>query len=196
MREQSDTDSPSKPVEPSVLEASSNVETAIVYCEGQFGALDGKTANGLVRHSEKYKIVSVIDSGNASLDSGVVLDGLPNNIPICNDLADAISKTGTLPDYFIFGLAPASGMLSKHERRIIFEAIELGMNIVNGLHEFLNDDPEFAAASAANNVIILDIRKPRKTSESSAGGSLRSPVLGSQFWEPTARLVNAQLRRY
>ena len=35
------------------------------------------------------------------------------------------------------------------------------MNIVSGLHEFLNDDPEFAAASAANNVEILDVRKPR-----------------------------------
>lgn len=27
--------------------------TAIVYCEGQFGEQDGKTANGLVRHSER-----------------------------------------------------------------------------------------------------------------------------------------------
>ena len=35
------------------------------------------------------------------------------------------------------------------------------MNIVNGLHEFLNDDPEFAASSAAHNVKILDVRKPR-----------------------------------
>ena len=35
------------------------------------------------------------------------------------------------------------------------------MNIVNGLHEFLNDDPEFAAASAAKNVKILDVRRPR-----------------------------------
>jgi uncharacterized NAD-dependent epimerase/dehydratase family protein len=35
------------------------------------------------------------------------------------------------------------------------------MNIVNGLHEFLNDDPEFRAASAASQVEILDVRKPR-----------------------------------
>ena len=35
------------------------------------------------------------------------------------------------------------------------------MNVVNGLHEFLSDDPGFAAASAAKNVEILDIRKPR-----------------------------------
>ena len=56
---------------------------------------------------------------------------------------------------------PLSGMLSEHERAVMLEAINLGMNIVNGLHEFLNDDPEFAAASAANNVSILDVRKPR-----------------------------------
>ena len=31
-------------------------QTAIIYCEGHFGKVDGKTANGLVRHSEKYKI--------------------------------------------------------------------------------------------------------------------------------------------
>src|SRR5688500_7892850 len=31
--------------------------SAIVYCEGQFGEQDGKTANGLVRHSEKYDIL-------------------------------------------------------------------------------------------------------------------------------------------
>ena len=39
-----------------------------------FGAIDGKTANGLVRHSERYDIVAVIDSHKAGLDSGVVLD--------------------------------------------------------------------------------------------------------------------------
>ena len=135
--------------------------SAVIYCEANFGAIDGKTANGLVRHSEKYKILSVIDSGKAGLDAGMVLDGLPNDIPISRDLADALSQAGYVPDYFIFVMAPASGMLSPHERGLVLEAIELGMNVVNGLHEFLNDDPVFAAASAANNVQILDVRKPR-----------------------------------
>jgi len=35
------------------------------------------------------------------------------------------------------------------------------MSIVNGLHEFLNDDPEFAAASRVNQVTLLDVRRPR-----------------------------------
>ena len=57
---------------PAPIRADKN-PTAIVYCEGNFGALDGKTANGLIRHSEKYKILSVIDSEKAGMDSGVVL---------------------------------------------------------------------------------------------------------------------------
>lgn len=136
------------------------VQTAVVYCEANLGAIDGKTANGLVRYSEKYKILAVIDSEKAGLDSGVVLDDQPNDIPVCRDLATAIVHVGSIPDYFIYGMAPASGLLSSHERGLVLEAIDLGMNVVNGLHEFLNDDPVFAAASAANNVEILDVRKP------------------------------------
>ncbi|MHC5209588.1 MAG: DUF1611 domain-containing protein [Planctomycetota bacterium] len=137
------------------------VTTAVVYCEANFGAIDGKTANGLVRHSEKYAIRSVIDSQKAGLDAGAVLDGEPNGIPICRDLAEALALAIDLPEYFIFGIAPATGTLSTHERGVLLEAIGLGMNVVNGLHEFLNDDPEFKAAAAASDVKILDVRKPR-----------------------------------
>ena len=143
------------------LREASPSPTAVVYCEANFGAIDGKTANGLVRHSERYQILSVVDSEKAGLDSGTVLGEEPNAIPIRRDLADVLAHVGFVPDYFIFGIAPATGLLSKHDRRIVFEAMRLGMNIVNGLHEFLNDDPEFAAASAAGNVEILDVRKPR-----------------------------------
>lgn len=136
--------------------------TAIVYCEANFGEIDGKTANGLVRRSEKYKILSIIDSQKAGLDSGMVLDNEANSIPICHDLTDSLAQAGPLPDYFIFGMAPSSGILSKHERSVVLEAMSYGMNIVNGLHEFLNDDPVFAAACAASKVKIIDIRKPRE----------------------------------
>ena len=135
--------------------------TAIVYCEANFGAIDGKTANGLVRHSERYEILSVVDSEKAGLDAGMVLDGKPNEIPVYHDLAEALDKADSVPDYFIFGMAPSSGMLSLHERSLLLEAIGYGMNIVNGLHEFLGDDPVFKAACAVSNVEIIDVRKPR-----------------------------------
>jgi len=134
--------------------------TAIVYCEANFGAIDGKTANGLVRHSERYEILSIIDSEKAGLDSGTVLDDEPNGIPICRDLTEAMAHWKDVPAYLIYGMAPSSGLLSEQERELLLEAMRLGMSIVNGLHEFLNDDPVFAAASLAANVEILDVRKP------------------------------------
>lgn len=94
--------------------------TAIVYCEGNFGLVDGKTANGLVRHSEKYKILSVIDSTQAGTDSGEYLDNKPNAIPVLANLQEAVSNAGMKPDYLIYGMAPATGMLSHSERLVIF----------------------------------------------------------------------------
>ncbi len=135
--------------------------TAIVYCEANFGAMDGKTANGLVRHSEKYEISSIIDSTQSGVDAGVALGDAPNGIPIHASVAAAIAALGHVPGFFIFGMAPSSGVLSADERDVVLDAIARGMNVVNGLHEFLNDDPEFAAAAALHNVEILDVRRPR-----------------------------------
>jgi uncharacterized NAD-dependent epimerase/dehydratase family protein len=135
--------------------------TAVVYCEANFGRLDGKTANGLVRSSERYEIVAVIDSTRSGLDAGAVLDEVPNGIPICASMAEALLLVAGTPDAFIFGMAPSSGMLSALERTIVLDAISIGMDVVNGLHEFLNDDPEMAAAAAASDVEILDVRRPR-----------------------------------
>jgi len=137
------------------------ISTAIIYCEGNFGELDGKTANGLVRYSQTYRILSVIDSDKAGQDAGLVLDGKPNGIPILADLAAALTHAGGVPDHYIFGMAPSSGMLSALQRKLVLEAMSFGMNIVNGLHEFLNEDTEFVAAGVANKVTIRDVRKPR-----------------------------------
>jgi uncharacterized NAD-dependent epimerase/dehydratase family protein len=147
--------------EPEAPDSGRDRPTAVVYCEANFGSIDGKTANGLVRHSERYEILAVIDSDNSGLDAGAVLGDKPNSIPICDDLQDAIASAGHVPDFFIFGMAPTSGMLSPDERRVMLDAVGRGMNLVNGLHEFLNDDPEFAAAAAAHQVTILDVRRPR-----------------------------------
>src|SRR5262249_44506235 len=51
--------------------------TAVVLCEGMFGGTGGKTAHGLVRHTERYRVRAVIDSRLAGRDAGEVLDGAP-----------------------------------------------------------------------------------------------------------------------
>lgn len=153
----------SRVAKPSANPNKVQLETAIVYCEGHFGGIDGRTANGLVRHSVKYEILSIIDSEKAGQDAGKILDGEPNGIPVYEDFDEALMYTSEVPDYFIFGITPASGKLSPAERQILLRAIDQGMNIVNGLHEFLNDDPQFAAAAAKANIVIRDVRRPRDT---------------------------------
>lgn len=135
--------------------------TAVIYCEGQFGEQDGKTANGLVRHSERYEILSVIDSTHAGVDAGSFLDGAATGIPVLSSLTEAIAHAGTVPDYLICGVAPADGLLSDAQRVVLLDGISRGMHIINGLHEFLNDDVEFVAASLLARVTITDVRRPK-----------------------------------
>jgi uncharacterized NAD-dependent epimerase/dehydratase family protein len=141
-------------------------ETALVYCEREFGLVDGKTAAGLVRHSELYTIVGIIDSLTAGKDAGDVLDDRACNIPIFPDLATALSHLSAVPDCYIYGKAPIDAYISIDERALILEAMDHGMNIINGLHQFFSDDQEFAQRAVMCNVQIKDIRKPPELKDS------------------------------
>ncbi len=135
-------------------------QTAIVYCEKQFGLPDGKTAAGLVRHSETYKVVGVIDSFLVGRDAGEELGGKNEGIPIFANLADALATLPKTPDCYIYGKAPLDAQISLAERLLVLEAMEEGMDVVNGLHQFFTDDPEFVQVAEHNSVRITDIRKP------------------------------------
>lgn len=134
--------------------------TALVYSENELGKIDGKVANGLVRHSEKYDIVGVIDSSKVGRDAGEYLDGTKNGVPVFRSIDDAIASLDKIPEYFIYGIAPLESFLNEDQRRVIIGAMKIGMNIVNGLPEFFTDDEEFAQTAAKYGVTIDDIRKP------------------------------------
>jgi len=137
-------------------------EKALIFSENEFGKIDGKVANGLVRHSERYEIVGIIDSTKAGLDAGECLDGIKNGIPIYRSIDDALEKLNYVPKYFIYGIAPLSPFLDKEQRQIILIAMEKGMNIINGLPEFFTDDKEFMQKASECKVKIFDFRKPPK----------------------------------
>jgi len=136
---------------------------AIVYCDGAFNTPNGKTAHGLVRFTERFYILSVIDHRFAGLEAGQVLDGKSYGIPIFNNLDEAVAAAQNNQDkveYFIIGLAPDGGRLPREARKVIMHAISLGLHIVCGLHDFLSEDDELMALAKAHSVSILDIRKP------------------------------------
>ncbi len=61
----------------------------------------------------------------------------------------------------VIGVAPSGGKLPEHWDSYIEDALKLGLNVINGLHDYLNDNPIFKNLAKQNNVEIYDIRKPQ-----------------------------------
>lgn len=135
-----------------------NKPRAIVYCEGKFGEVDGKTANGLVRHSSKYVVCGIVDSRHAGQDAGKVLDGKKIGIPVYPNLAEALDSEEKI-DTFIYGIAPDGGELPEEHRAVVLHAIRSGLNILNTMHTFLSEDEEISEEAGKNKVKLIDIRK-------------------------------------
>lgn len=136
---------------------------AIVYCEGGFTNANGKTAHGLVRFTERYRILAILDSECAGTDAGEILDGKWSGIPIFSQFSEALSwaKGAGLPaQHFVIGLAPDGGALPEHARAAVCEAIRNGLHIASGLHDFLSEDREIASLADAFGVTLRDVRKP------------------------------------
>ncbi len=137
---------------------------AIVYCEGAFNTLNGKTAHGLVRFTERYNVLGVIDSNYAGQDAGEVLDSKKNGIPIFSSLREALKLLGDI-QYFVMGLAPDGGRLPFHARKDVLEAIENKLNVDSGLHDFMYKDPGVVNLAKANGCTLRDIRKTPEREE-------------------------------
>ena len=60
----------------------------------------------------------------------------------------------------LIGIAPTGGRLPDAWRRTLLRSIEAGLDVISGLHTFLADDPELAAAADAAGVTIHDVRRP------------------------------------
>ncbi len=163
--------------------------TAIVYCEGALNTPNGKTAHGLVRFTNRYRVSAVIDSRYTGRDAGEILDGKPNRIPVAATIEDGIQSAisaGSPATHLVVGLAPDGGRLGAGARSDIKRALELGLNVDSGLHDFLSEDPELADIAAKKGVLIRDIRRPpdRRTLHFFSGKieavkSLKIAVLGT-----------------
>jgi uncharacterized NAD-dependent epimerase/dehydratase family protein len=162
---------------------------AIVYCEGAFGTTNGKTAHGLVRRTRRYEVLSVIDSRLDGRDAGEILDGEKLNIPILADIRSGVQhadKTGRRATHLVVGLAPDGGRLDPAARSDIRTAVEIGLNLDSGLHDFLSEDQEILRLAHKKNIVIRDIRKtpPRDRLHFFTGkiedvSALRVAVLGT-----------------
>jgi uncharacterized NAD-dependent epimerase/dehydratase family protein len=175
---------------------------AVVYCEREYLTANGKTAHGLVRHTDRYKIVGVVDSTAPAGDAGEILDGKSRGIPIFSGLEDAYIKSE--PKIFIVGAVSEGGVLPEGYDRAVAWALSHGLDVVSGLHHFLSDDERFARMTAKNGCRITDVRKIFRdykrfyTGEVRQVGSIRIASLGTDSAigkRTTSVLLVHELRR-
>jgi uncharacterized NAD-dependent epimerase/dehydratase family protein len=134
---------------------------AIVITGGLLDTPSAKTAHGLIRGTDRFNIVAVIDEKNAGKDAGEVLDGKRRHIPIFASIEE-FQKAGLSANYCIVGVATKGGVIPESLRKFLKEALERNFNLVNGLHEYISDIPELADLALQKNLSITDVRKPKK----------------------------------
>jgi len=137
----------------------------VILAEGQFGAHSAKTAYGVIRYG-RDDVVAVLDSTRGGQNVAAYLPGHP--IPIVASLPEALAFP-LPPDALLIGIAPTGGRLPETWRSIILAAIEAGLDVLSGLHTFIGDDPEFAAAAEARGTVIVDYRRPPERLETAVG---------------------------
>ncbi|HEX3427726.1 MAG TPA: DUF1611 domain-containing protein [Candidatus Limnocylindrales bacterium] len=137
----------------------------VILAEGNFGFHHGKTAVGVIRYGPD-DVVAVIDSTQAGANVSSIVPG--RNIPIVRSLDEALTCEPR-PDTLLIGIAPTGGRLPESWRATIRAAIEAGLDVHSGLHTFLGDDPEFAAAAREAGTRIVDYRRPPERMETAVG---------------------------
>ncbi len=139
--------------------------TAALFTDDCFQTADAKTAHGLVRGPSRFAITALVDRLGAGRDAGELLDGTRRGIPTYADLAALLRSGQPRLDCLVLGVATTGGVLPASFRPTILAAIDAGMDVVSGLHEFLADDAEFVAAAARAGVQLVDVRRPRPRRE-------------------------------
>ncbi|MFN2483630.1 MAG: DUF1611 domain-containing protein [Candidatus Limnocylindria bacterium] len=126
-----------------------------ILAEGRFEPHYGKTAMGVIRYG-RDEVVAVIDSTNAPGIVDAEL-GATTEIPFVATLRDALAFG---PNALLIGAATVGGGIPAEWRPVLGEALEAGLDLVNGLHVFLGEDPQLAAIARRTGHRIYDVRRP------------------------------------
>src|SRR3982751_4137520 len=143
----------------------SRARRLVILTEGQFSFHHAKTAFGVIRYGPD-PVVAVLDSSIAGRNVSEWLPG--HDIPAVATLEEALALP-TPPTALLIGIAPTGGRLPASWRTTILAAIRSGLDVLSGLHQFLGDDPEFAAAARDCGVEIIDYRRPPARMETAVG---------------------------
>jgi len=137
----------------------------LILAEGRSGDPHyGKTARGVIRYAPDPSVV-VVDSTRP----GETLDG----IPVVASVDDALSFK---PTTALVGVATQGGRFPPAWRELLKQCIAAGLDVENGLHEFLTDDPELAELARRHGVELRDLRRPPPELSVPTGENLTIPA--------------------
>jgi len=108
----------------------------------------GKTARGVLKYGRE-PVVAILDSTHA----GETYDG----VPVVASVNDSLCFN---PTTALVGVATQGGRFPPAWRDLLKSCIAKGLDIENGLHEFVSEDAELKALAARHGVDLRDLRKP------------------------------------
>lgn len=127
-----------------------------VLTEGFNRPGSAKLGAGLIRFCPE-DVVAVIDSETAGKTYQETI-GVGGNQKVLASLDEVVDA-----NILCLGTAPPGGKIPKSWYPVIFKAIDRGMTIVSGMHEFLNDSPQFVEAAKKAGVPLVDLRSTNES---------------------------------
>jgi uncharacterized NAD-dependent epimerase/dehydratase family protein len=121
----------------------------LILAEGRSGDPHyGKTARGVMRYRPD-DVVALVDSERpGETEAG---------FPVVATVADGMDYDPTVA---LVGVATQGGRFPPAWRDLLKDAVRAGLDVENGLHEFLTIDAELVALAAEHGVELCDLRKP------------------------------------
>jgi len=124
----------------------------------------GKTMRGVLRY-RRQDVVVILDSTRAGEDQ----DGAP----IVATVDEAVSFG---PTTALVGVATQGGRFPPAWRELLRACIAHGLDVENGLHEFLTEDAEMAELAVEHGVTLRDLRRPPEGLDVPTGENFEVPV--------------------
>ena len=129
--------------------------TYAIYMEGNLDSDYGKMGFGIMRYASN-PICCVIDSKYAGSTVKEAVDQ-PYNFPVVSSIQEA-HQMGA--EVLVLGIAPSGGKYPEAWDAPISQGLEMGMSLINGLHDRLNDRYGHLLDSTNKEQYIWDVRIP------------------------------------
>jgi uncharacterized NAD-dependent epimerase/dehydratase family protein len=146
----------------------------LILAPHAFASRAAKMAHGVIAYSSD-EVVAVVDPEYAGKRVREVVPHLLSDAPIVASVDEGLLFA---PTSLLVGIAPAGGALPEEFRAEIRTALRARLELVSGLHQFLNEDEEFAQLAREHDTRIWDLRLPPA-----------APLFSGAAWDVRAKIV-------